>query len=165
MPGAVKPSRKSLVLDYLRLHQPHEITPEALAGLRRHVLAQLPGATLSNRYLLEVAEQAGVPASRELGGIPLDLAARLHLHDLATAETFLRDVHREYAAASSAARAADCRRTVLRARRRLEALLRRPSLSAKKRAEKEEILSWVRVWLETPDLFPGWLDLRKRILR
>jgi hypothetical protein len=52
----------------------------------------------------------------------------------------------------------------LRARQRLETLLRRPSLSAGKRAEKEEILSWVRVWLETPDLFPGWLDLRKRAL-
>ena len=79
-------------------------------------------------------------------------------------ETFLRDLHHEYVTASSAARASDCRRTVLRARGRLEALLRRPALSPEKRAEKEEILSWVRVWLETPDLFPAWLDLRKRSL-
>jgi hypothetical protein len=140
------------------------MTPEVLAGLRRHLMTQLPDAALSNRYLLEVAEEAGVPVARELGGIPLDLAARLHLHDLASAETFLRDLHHEYVTASSAARASDCRRTVLCARRRLEALLRRPSLSVEKRSEKEEILSWVRVWLETPDLFPGWLDLRKRAL-
>jgi len=152
MPGAARPSRKSLVLDYLRIHHPPEVTPEVLRDIRRHTSA-------SQRYILDLAEQAGVPVSRELGGIPLDLAARLHLHDLTSAEAFLRDLHQDYAS-----RPDDCRRTVLRARRRLESMLRRPGLSPEKRAEKEEILSWVRVWLEAPGLFPAWLDLRHRAL-
>jgi hypothetical protein len=31
-----------------------------------------------------------------------------------------------------------------------------------KRAEKEEIASWFRIWLETPDAFFDWLDVRKQ---
>lgn len=157
------PSRKSLVREFLRLHQPPEITPDVLAALRRHVLQRLPGVTLSDRYLLDLAEQSGVPVSRELGGLPLDLVNRLHLHDLAAAEASLRDLQQEYSRAGSREDAEDCRRAVLRGRRRLESLLRRPSLSPAKRAEKEEILAWVRVWLESPDLFPAWLDLRKLV--
>jgi hypothetical protein len=30
-----------------------------------------------------------------------------------------------------------------------------------KRAEKAEIATWFRIWLETPDLFFDWLELRK----
>ena len=167
MSGAAKPSCKSVVLDYLRSCRPGEITPEVLRDLRRAVSERLPGASISNRYLLDLAERAGVPVARELDGVPLDLAARLHLHDLAAAETFLRELYAQYRqalAASDHLRAGDCRRTVLRARRRLESLLRRPTLSPSKRADKEEMLSWVRIWLETPDLFPSWLDLRKRTL-
>lgn len=165
MAGAAKPpSRKSLVLEFLRLHRPPEITRDVLATLRRHVLERLPDVTLSDRYLLDLAEQSGVAVSRELGGLPLDLVNRLHLHDLAAAEASLRDIQQEYSQSGSRQRAEDCRRAVLRSRRRLESLLRRPVLSPAKRAEKEEILAWVRIWLESPDLFPAWLDLRKLVI-
>jgi len=30
-----------------------------------------------------------------------------------------------------------------------------------KRAEKEEIMQWFKVWLETPDAFFDWLEVRK----
>ncbi len=134
--------------------------------MRRYILARLPEASFSDRYLLDLAEQSGVPVARELGGVPLDLLARIHHHDLAAAEASLRDLHQEYAAAEARGdrlRAADCRRAALRIRRRLESLLRRPS-APEKYAERAEILSWVSVWLETPDLFPAWLDLRKKAL-
>ena len=164
MPGAAKPpSRKSLVLEFLRLHQPPEITREVLAALRCYVRERLPDSALSDRYLLDLAEQSGVPVSRDLGGLPLDLVNLLHFHDLAAAEASLRDLHREYSR-GDLSRGENCRRAVLRLRRRLESLLLRPALTPEKRAEKEEILSWVRVWLETPDLFPTWLDLRTRRL-
>ncbi len=35
-------------------------------------------------------------------------------------------------------------------------------VSAAARAEKEEIRQWFRIWLETPDAFFDWLELRKR---
>ena len=31
----------------------------------------------------------------------------------------------------------------------------------KKRREKKEIAEWFRIWLETPDAFFDWLDVRK----
>jgi Ni/Co efflux regulator RcnB len=31
-----------------------------------------------------------------------------------------------------------------------------------KRAEKVEIADWFRIWLETPDAFFDWLDVRKQ---
>jgi hypothetical protein len=31
-----------------------------------------------------------------------------------------------------------------------------------KREEKVEIANWFRIWLETPDAFFDWLDVRKQ---
>jgi hypothetical protein len=35
-------------------------------------------------------------------------------------------------------------------------------VEAHKRAEKVEIAGWFRIWLETPDAFFDWLDVRKQ---
>jgi len=35
-------------------------------------------------------------------------------------------------------------------------------VAAAKREEKEEIRQWFRVWLETPEAFFDWLELRKQ---
>ena len=168
MPGnAKKPTRKSLVEEYLRLHNPAAITPGNVADLRRYVSQGLGGAAVSNRYLLDVVEATGVRVARELGGLPPDLRNRVHVHDYAVAEASLREMQQEYESARCAGdrpRTQDCRRAVQKGKERLELLLRRPKLDAAKRAEKEEILSWFRVWLETPELFSEWLDLRKRVL-
>ena len=37
-----------------------------------------------------------------------------------------------------------------------------PRVSAANRAVQAEVAAWVLVWLQTPALFPQWLDLRKR---
>lgn len=164
--GAKKPSRKVLVDEFLRARRPDELDPPALAALRAFLRDRLgPAARLSDRYLLELVERAGVPVARSLGGLPLDLCGRVHFHDLAAAESSLLDLGQEYSRARAAGdpqRAADCRRAVLRGKDRLNFLLRRPGLSPEKLAEKEEILQWFLVWLETPELFAGWLALRKR---
>jgi hypothetical protein len=34
-------------------------------------------------------------------------------------------------------------------------------VEARKRDEKREIGEWFRIWLETPDAFFDWLDVRK----
>jgi hypothetical protein len=35
-------------------------------------------------------------------------------------------------------------------------------VEAAKRAEKEEIAQWFGVWLQTPDAFFDWLEVRKQ---
>ncbi len=40
------------------------------------------------------------------------------------------------------------------------------SLRAKeeaRRAEKHEMVEWMRVWLENPAVFPAWVEIRKRV--
>jgi hypothetical protein len=164
MSGSVsKPSRKSLVEQFLRENAPAEISASVLTALRRYVAGRLEGARVSDRYLVELAENAGFSVARELGGLPADLRDRIHFHDLDAAQSSLLEMAREYAVADRRCRQ-DCRRAVRRAQDRLAALLRRPGLAPAKRAEKEEIASWFRVWLETPELFPDWIALRRRAL-
>ncbi len=46
-------------------------------------------------------------------------------------------------------------------RRRAQMIAGNPRVAAEKRAEKEEIRQWFRVWLEGPEAFFDWLELRK----
>jgi len=41
-------------------------------------------------------------------------------------------------------------------------IARNAKVEAVKRAEKGEIADWFRIWLETPDAFFDWLDVRKK---
>ena len=47
-------------------------------------------------------------------------------------------------------------------KRRAEMIARNHKVEPHKRAEKVEIADWFRIWLETPDAFFDWLDLRKK---
>jgi hypothetical protein len=46
-------------------------------------------------------------------------------------------------------------------RRRAEMIARNHKVEPEKRAEKDEIMQWFKVWLETPDAFFDWLEVRK----
>jgi hypothetical protein len=47
-------------------------------------------------------------------------------------------------------------------KRRAEMISRNHKVEAHKRAEKEEIANWFRIWLENPDAFFEWLEVRKQ---
>jgi hypothetical protein len=47
-------------------------------------------------------------------------------------------------------------------KRRVEMIARNKKVDAQKRAEKDEMSDWFRIWLETPDAFFDWLDVRKQ---
>jgi len=47
-------------------------------------------------------------------------------------------------------------------KRRAEMIARNPKVEKTKREEKEEIANWFRIWLEMPDTFFDWLDVRKQ---
>jgi hypothetical protein len=53
------------------------------------------------------------------------------------------------------------RQTALRAKSNALALSHSPNLDRNKRAEQAEISHWLTIWLETPEIFPQWLELRK----
>ena len=37
--------------------------------------------------------------------------------------------------------------------------------AARRRAEKLEMVLWLRTWLENPSVFPLWIDMRRRKLK
>jgi hypothetical protein len=54
-----------------------------------------------------------------------------------------------------------CRQIALLGRRRAELVSRNRKVAAVKRKQKMEIALWFQIWLETPNLFNDWLELRK----
>ncbi|HET6931385.1 MAG TPA: hypothetical protein VFI45_13765 [Candidatus Acidoferrum sp.] len=46
-------------------------------------------------------------------------------------------------------------------KRRAEMISRNRKVEERKRKEKKEIAEWFRIWLEAPDTFFDWLDVRK----
>jgi len=54
------------------------------------------------------------------------------------------------------------RDTAINARRAAELLANDSTLNQRQRDEQAEIAQWLAVWLQTPNLFDDWLDLRRR---
>ncbi|MGB8509684.1 MAG: hypothetical protein WCD76_14960 [Pyrinomonadaceae bacterium] len=52
--------------------------------------------------------------------------------------------------------------TVLKGKQRAQMIAGNPKVTARKRAEKEEIAEWFAVWLRQPEIFEDWLYLRMR---
>ena len=40
---------------------------------------------------------------------------------------------------------------------------RNPRTAPAKQAEKKEMVEWMLVWLENPEVFPAWVDARKKV--
>lgn len=124
-------------------------------------------------YIANVLRQAGTRVDYEDRysdpAIPPRYTARLEgvlrFHDLAAAEDALGKLdaaYNEYQSASDHAGARLVRTLILRGKQRAESLASSGRVSPEKRLEKREIANWFRVWLESPSLFFGWLEVRKQ---
>ncbi len=92
------------------------------------------------------------------------LKGLLEFGDFAKAEDSIRKLdaaYREYHQLGDRVGVGLVRALLLKGKQRAAGLASNPRLSPEKRDEKQEIASWFRVWLEAPDLFADWLDLRK----
>ncbi len=93
------------------------------------------------------------------------LKGLLEFHDLASAEQSLARISTlsaEYSSVEDRRGVAFVQALVKKGKLRARSLASNPRVNAAKRREKEEIARWFQVWLETPDLFSDWLELRKR---
>jgi len=54
------------------------------------------------------------------------------------------------------------REVALKGKQRAQMIARNPKVDDRKRAEKAEIAEWFTLWLQTPEIFQDWLDLRQR---
>ena len=84
---------------------------------------------------------------------------------LREAEDSLRIIdarYRDYLGSGDRTGARYARQTALRARQNAETQAAQPGRAAVERRTQEEIARWCGVWLQTPDVFDTWLELRKR---
>ncbi len=87
---------------------------------------------------------------------------RLTLKHAARAVKKMERLRKKLERKSDAARLRRLRNFVLRQKQRAQLLARDPVLDQAERAKQEEIAEWLRVWLERPDIFDDWLELRRR---
>jgi hypothetical protein len=62
-------------------------------------------------------------------------------------------------------RARYCRRQVIAAKDRARFAAQNSSTAPEKRAQKEEMVEWMLVWLENPEVFQVWVQARKLAMR
>ena len=152
MASATTRSIKRRLREYLAAAAPSAITE----AVWRDLLARL--APVSESYLRELLRATGLPFEQPCAGI--------RQHTPEELEQSLREmllVYTEATAAGDRTRARYCRRQVIAAKDRARFVSRDRRASPEKRAQKEEMVQWMLVWLENPAVFPAWVDARKRV--
>lgn len=93
-------------------------------------------APISDGYLRRLLRASAVPLTPDVEGVRQENFAQLERTMLAATDPAF----------------------VLEAKRHAELARRSPNVD---RAVKNEMIEWMRVWLESPGLFPTWVRLRK----
>ncbi len=73
----------------------------------------------------------------------------------------LDELYRRFQQAGDKTGVRFARAAVMRLKQQAAALSASPKLDDQQRAEMGEIAQWTSVWLQTPDIFAQWLELRK----
>lgn len=165
------PSKKALILELARNLSKPRFTPAEIEQIRRQLIAQL-GASgkTSSDYIVSVLEEAGLRVvwstkSDTEGRYEEEFQDLLHFSTLDEAEMCLvrlDELLRKFIVESERPAAERVREVARLGRRRAEMISRNHKVDALKRLEKEEIAHWFGIWLETPDAFFDWLEVRKQ---
>jgi len=165
------PSKKALILELARNLGKPRFTPAEIEQIRRQLIAQL-GASgkTSSDYIVSVLEEAGLRVvwstkSDTEGRYEEEFQDLLHFSTLDEAEMCLvrlDELLRKFIVESERPAAERVREVARLGRRRAEMISRNHKVDALKRLEKEEIAHWFGIWLETPDAFFDWLEVRKQ---
>lgn len=164
-------SKKEMILNLAAELAVTRFTVAEIEQIRRKMIARL-GATgkTSPEYIADVLGEAGL---RVIWSTEADTEGRyeeefqdlLHFSTLEEAEICvmrLDELLRKFRTEGERAAAERVLEVARLGRRRAEMIARNHRVDPLKRAEKEEILQWFKVWLETPDAFFDWLELRKQ---
>ncbi|MGH9407779.1 MAG: hypothetical protein ACRD3D_18305 [Terriglobia bacterium] len=89
----------------------------------------------------------------------------LRFRDLASAEASIYNLDaacRAYRDTGDREGINQVRALALKGKQRAAQMAANPRVNEAKRREKREIAAWFTVWLQTPEIFPDWLELRKK---
>jgi len=164
-------TKKDLILETAREIGASRWTLAEIDQLRRRLQAEHgePGKTSSD-YIAEVLKSAGWKVLLTLQEeaeeqYEEEFEDLLHFKTLEDAEVSimrLDELMRKFRAHGEHAAVERVLGVARLGKRRAEMISHNHKVEPHKREEKEEIASWFRIWLETPDAFFDWLDVRKQ---
>lgn len=164
-------TKKSLILEAARRIGVQKWTPAEIAQLRRLLIVEHGEAGKTGAdYIADVLEGAGWKLELTLQEEAEDQYEEefedlLHFKTLEDAEVSvmrLDELMRKFRSQGENTAVERVLNVARLGKRRAEMISRNQKVEAPKRAEKEEIANWFRIWLETPDAFFDWLDVRKQ---
>jgi ssDNA-binding replication factor A large subunit len=164
-------TKKALILETAREINAQNWTPAEIDQLRRRLLAEHgeAGKTGSD-YIADVLKDAGHKVLLSLQEeaeekYEEEFEDLLHFKTLEDAEVSimrLDELMRKFSAHGENAAVHRVLEVARLGKRRAEMISRSHKVEPHKREEKLEIANWFRIWLETPDAFFDWLDVRKQ---
>jgi hypothetical protein len=170
-PSGDSSTKKELILEAAHGLGKPRFTPAEIEQIRRQLIAQLGArGKTSPDYIVSVLENAGLRVvwstqSDTEGRYEEEFADLLHFSTLVEAEMCLvrlDELLRKFTIEAERGAAERVREVARRGRRRAEMIARNQKVDAQKREEKEEISHWFAIWLETPEAFFDWLEVRKQ---
>ncbi|MGH9734593.1 MAG: hypothetical protein ACRD8A_08405 [Candidatus Acidiferrales bacterium] len=169
--AARNPTKKSLILKIANEMGHERFTQAEVDEICRRMIAQAgPSARASADYVASVLKAAGLRvawSAREETEDRYEEEFRelLHFADLEEAEMCivrLDELLRKFEGLKEPAAAERVREVARLGRRRAEMIAHNQKVDEAKREEKNEIARWFAIWLETPDAFFDWLEVRKQ---
>ena len=170
MTAAPKP-KKDMILESAREIGASKWTLAEIDQLRRKLIADHgEDARTNSDYIAEVLKDAGWRVLLSLQEeaeeqYEEEFEDLLHFKTLEDAEVSimrLDELMRKFRAHGETAAVERVLDIARLGKRRAEMISRNHKVEPHKRDEKVEIANWFRVWLETPDAFFDWLDVRKQ---
>jgi hypothetical protein len=163
-------TKKALIIEAARQLGIEKWTTAEIDQLRRKLIADHGEAGKSNNeYIAEVLKTMGWKiqlSEREEAEerFEEEFEDILHFKTLQDAEvsvTRLDELFRRFQAHGEKAAVERVLEIARLGKRRAEMISHNRKVDARKREEKKEIAEWFRIWLETPDAFFDWLEVRK----
>jgi len=164
-------TKKAMILRAAAAIGAEKWTPAEIEQLRRKLLSDhgAEGKT-GNDYIAEVLEGAGwkvVLTQQEEAEDQFEeeFEDLLHFKTLGDAEVSLMrldELLRRFRAHEEKAAGERVLQIARLGKRRAEMIARNHKVEPHKREEKEEIANWFRIWLENPDAFFDWVEVRKQ---
>lgn len=164
-------NKKAMILETAREINVQKWTPAEIEQLRLRLLAEHgeAGKTATD-YIADVLKDAGHKVLLSMQEeaeeqYEEEFEDLLHFKTLGDAEVSimrLDELLRKFRAQGEKAAVERVLEVARLGKRRAEMIARNHKVEPQKRSEKVEIASWFRIWLETPDSFFDWLDIRKQ---
>lgn len=164
-------AKKEMILSVARELNKAVYTPAEIERIRRKLIAEWGEAgSTSGDYISDVLSEAKM---RVVMSVHVDPQAQyeeefqdlLHFATLEEAEVCLirlDELFRKFETEGQGAGEARVLEIARLGRRRAEMIARNHKVDPAKRKEKEEVARWFALWLQQPDAFFDWLEIRKQ---